>query len=112
MYFICKFMCFYFIGDMVIFEIFSKNINLPIQVKLDDISKSFRNPLNGITYKLLGVVVYKRPVLTRAVQTLGHYTAMCLRVGQTWLEYNDLEKKERNIKGTSLITAALLIYSN
>lgn len=41
---------------------------------------------------------------------MGHYTAICLRMGETWIEYNDLEKKERNVKETSIITPALLIY--
>lgn len=39
-----------------------------------------------------------------------HYTTICLRTGNTWMEYNDLEKKEKNVKETSIITPVLLIY--
>lgn len=109
--FIFKFIFYYFAGDIVLFEIFSNNLNSYSEVKLESIKKLFTNPLNEAKYKLLGVVTYKRPVSTRTIQSIGHYTALCLRVGQTWLEYNDLEKKEKHIKESSLITPALLIYS-
>lgn len=56
-------------------------------------------------------MAYKKPILTRNVQIIGHYTAICLRTGEIWIEYNDLEKKEKNIKETSIITPALLIYT-
>lgn len=76
---------------------------------LKDISKSCINPFNKSMYKLLGIVKYKKPILTRSVQTIGHYMAICLRAG-VWIEYNDLEKKEKVVKETSIITPALLIY--
>lgn len=41
---------------------------------------------------------------------IGHYTAICSRVG-TWLEYNDLDKKERHVKENAMIIPALLIYA-
>ena len=47
---------------------------------------------------------------TRNIQEIGHYTAICPRAG-TWVEYNDLDKKERCIKDNSKITPALLIYA-
>jgi len=31
---------------------------------------------------------------------IGHYIAICLRAGK-WIEYNDLNKKERNVKENS-----------
>lgn len=43
-------------------------------------------------------------------KNIGHYTAMCLRVGQTWVEYDNLEKKEKSVRETFLIIPALLIY--
>lgn len=76
---------------------------------MTDISQSCINPLNRNTYKLIGIVSYKRPVATRNIQ-MGHYTAVCLRAG-TWIEYNDLEKKERYIKENARIIPALLIYA-
>lgn len=79
------------------------------QIKITDISKTCTNPLNKITYKLLGIVSYKKPMATRNIQ-MGHYTAICLR-GGTWIEYNDLDRKERHIKENAKITSALLIYA-
>jgi len=86
------------------------DIDSHCQLTLKNISKSCINLLNRNIYKLFGIVTCKKPILTRNVQTMGHYTAICLRVRETWIEYNDLEKKERNVKETSMITPALLIY--
>lgn len=83
---------FYFTGDIIVFEVFSKGAN--IQVKLKDINTYCKNPLNSNVYNLIGVVIYKGSISTRDVQTLGHYTAICYRVG-TWIKYNDLLKKEK-----------------
>lgn len=41
---------------------------------------------------------------------MGHYTAVCFRFG-TWIEYNDLERKEKCIKENTRIIPALLIYA-
>lgn len=76
---------------------------------LNDIQISFRNPVNGAIYKMLGVVLYKRPV--SATGTIGHYTAVFLRHGQTWVEYDDLKTEEKNMEKECSVTPALLIYS-
>lgn len=97
-----------FTGDIIIFEIFTVSTAVS-QVRMTDISEFFINPLNRITYKLIGVVSYKKPMVTRNIQ-LGHYTAICPRAG-TWVEYNDLDKKERYLKENAKIIPALLIYA-
>lgn len=61
------------------------------------------------------MVSYKGPMTTRNIQNvksrkMGHYTGICLRAG-TWIEYNDLDKKETSLKKNATITPALLIYA-
>lgn len=80
-----------------------------INIKINNISQNCKNPFNNNEYKLLGIVVYKRATMTRQIQ-IGHYIAICLRAG-TWVEYNDLDKKERILKNNTFITPALLIYA-
>jgi len=94
-------------GDIIIFDIFTTRTTVN-QVKLTDISQTCINPLNRNTYELIRVVSYKKP-MTRNIN-IGHYTAICSRAG-TWIEYNDLDKKERYIKEkNTMITPAALIY--
>lgn len=71
------FLC--FPGNIIIFEIFSTDIFRQSQLMLKNISKLFINPLNRNMYKLLGIVAYKNPLLTRNVHTIGHYTAICFK---------------------------------
>lgn len=97
-----------FSGDIIIFEIFTVSTAIT-QIKMTDISQFCLNPLNKIKYKLIGVVAYKKPMVTRNIQ-IGHYTTICPRAG-TWVEYNDLDKNERYVKNNAKITPALLIYA-
>jgi len=95
-------------GDIIIFDIFTTRTTVS-QVKLTDISQTCINPLNKNIYELIGVVSYKRPMTRNS--NIGHYTAICSRMG-TWVEYNDLDKKERHIKEkNTMITPAVLIYA-
>jgi len=57
-----------FSGDIIIFEIFTVSTAVS---QITDISKTCTNPLNKITYKLLGIVSYKKPMATRNIQ-MGH----------------------------------------
>jgi len=48
--------------------------------------------------------------MTRNIN-IGHYIAICSRV-VTWIEYSDLDKKERHIKERNImITPVALIYA-
>ena len=76
----------------MVFEIFNGGVETS-DIRIDNISQVCKNPFTNTEYKLLGVVAYKRPTPTTAVEQVGHYTAICLRA-ETWLEYNDLDKKE------------------
>ncbi|EZA55645.1 hypothetical protein X777_04317 [Ooceraea biroi] len=95
--------------DIIVFNLFSTNFQAVNQIKIMDISKTCINPQNRKVYRLIGIVCYKTHVATRHVQ-MGHYTAICLRAG-SWIEYDDLGKKEKSVKESTTITPALLIYA-
>lgn len=78
-------------------------------MRITDIRQFCINPYDKSTYRLIGIVSYKGHMATRKIQT-GHYTAVCPRAG-TWIEYDDLDKKERYIKENTKLVPALLIYA-
>lgn len=80
-----------------------------MEINLNEINQYCLNPYNKARYTLIGIVSYKGAKTTRNSQ-IGHYTALVLRMG-IWIEYNDLEKKEKRVKMNAKIIPALLMYA-
>lgn len=100
----------------------------PVDIKSLKPAFHFTLPLteNPVEFKLSAIIDYKIPRSTRnqnsihnkgpisknrqneMLNTLGHYTAICRRSDNTWMEYDDLQDKE--IKGKQTCTPEILMY--
>ncbi|XP_057335995.1 uncharacterized protein LOC130674624 [Microplitis mediator] len=75
------------LGDIIIFEVF--NAQRDVQMKLDDLPRNLRNPLNTEeSYRLVGKVDFIPPVTisrrSSSEHGIGHFKAVCLQ-GVQWV---------------------------
>lgn len=91
------------LGTFAMFEI----VGSDNYIRLNQIAKKFKNPLNEEFYYLVGAVHYHKP----AISNIGHYVAYCLRGGIQWIQYDDVKKKEHAQKDKHIININLLIYA-
>lgn len=77
------------------------------KVQLNRIPKPIQDNKNFVTYNLLGCVIYDGAGHLNAI---GHYRAVAYRIRRKWIVYDDLKDKSQEIRDTSLVLPALLLY--
>jgi len=101
----------FFTGFLVLFDICTlENTSKPI--KIQDIPSVIENPLNAEkNFELLGIIEFKMPPRLRcgSSQEIGHYTAICLRIGN-FIEYNDLLTTEKKLRKSIEVNPHVLAY--
>lgn len=84
---------------------------MDVSTALGTFSKSFSCPKTKALYKILGVVEYRGPPVTRRSKSaMGHYIAITRR--QTnWVAYDDNQKKSYPVYDSTEVKVELLFYS-
>lgn len=101
----------FFSGYFIIFEVYSDEDAL--NIKLDDIPKKVMFSFMKEEQSLVGIINYKSPVMqTRySNEDVGHYTAICYRKNNKWIQYDDCKETENILSGQHIACPHLILYS-
>lgn len=100
-----------FSGYFIIFEVYSDEDLL--EIKLDDIPKKVMFSFIKEELTLVGIINYKSPVkhTRHSKEEIGHYTAICYRKNNKWVQYDDCKVSEVILSDKHIVCPNLILYS-
>lgn len=64
---------------------------------------------------LVGIVNYKSPVkhtrYSKTLEDIGHYTAICYRKNNKWIQYDDCKDSENILNDKHIASPHIILYS-